>query len=441
MIDASVNPRILHPPHPATPAGVARVWRVERRGGNVETREGPVDRRDAMRFLLTLLLIGTVGCGGDSPLPGVGAVPPTPADTPANVEEPTVQAAEADAAASEKPSETGVETSFRGLADSTPPELAWKATTIEEHKAWHTAFQTKMLEVLGRMPDRVPLKVKWVEKKRFERFTRHKIYIQTERTYWCPVYYLVPHEIKQRVPAIVCLHGHDGVVPYLGEGRKPDEPRPVLARDFARFFAEHGYVTALPIVRGWNETAGYQDPQGGSVKRSCQHVTMNSVLLGMSPAGLRCWDAMRVIDFLETQDEVDSKRIGLAGLSGGGTLSLYLPILDKRVKLVMMAGIFSSYRNSFFAMNHCICNLLPGVMQYGEMSDVVSLHAPRPVLLINGTRDESAPIADARQGLEKLKRVYTLLGVPERIEADFFDGPHEWSNGKTLEFLSKHFGK
>jgi hypothetical protein len=75
------------------------------------------------------------------------------------------------------------------------------------------------------------------------------------------------------------------------------------------------------------------------------------------------------------------------------------------------------------------------------MSDVVSLHAPRPVLLINGTRDESAPIADARQGLEKLKRVYTLLGVPERIEADFFDGPHEWSNGKTLEFLSKHFGK
>ena len=54
---------------------------------------------------------------------------------------------------------------------------------------------------------------------------------------------------------------------------------------------------------------------------------------------------MRVIDFLETQDAVDAKRIGLAGLSGGGTLSLYLPVLDERVKLVMLAGIFSSYRN------------------------------------------------------------------------------------------------
>ncbi|MDP7275595.1 MAG: alpha/beta hydrolase family protein [Planctomycetaceae bacterium] len=339
------------------------------------------------------------------------------------------------------PTDNGVATSFRGLADSTPPSLAWKAGTVEEHKAWHTAFRAKMLKVLGRMPGRVPLKVKWTETQRFDKFTRHKIYIQTEKTYWCPVYYLVPHELKRRVPAIVCLHGHDGVVPYLGEGRKSGAKRPLLSRDFPRFFAEHGYVTAVPIVRGWNETAGYQDPHGGSLKRSCQNVTMNSVLLGMSPAGLRCWDAMRVIDFLETRDEVDTKRIGLAGLSGGGTLSLYLPILDERVKLVMMAGIFSSYRNSFYAMNHCICNCLPGVMQYGEMSDVVSLHAPRPVLLINGRRDKSAPIADARQGLEKLKRVYTLLGVPGRIEADFFDGPHEWSNAKTLGFLSKHFGK
>lgn len=345
------------------------------------------------------------------------------------------------AALSEKPSENRVATSFRGLADSTPPKLAWNATTVKEHRAWRTGFRDKMLEVLGRMPERVPLEVKWIEKKRFDKFTRHKIYIQTEKTFWCPVYYFVPHEIKKRTPAIVCLHGHDGVVPYLGEGRKPGEARPVLSRDFARFFAEHGYVTALPIVRGWNETAGYQDPYGGSPKRSCQNVTMNSLLLGMSPAGLRCWDAMRVIDFLETQKKVDTKRIGIAGLSGGGTLSLYLPILDDRVKLVMMAGVFSSYRNSFFAMNHCICNCLPGVMQYGEMSDVVALHAPRPVLLINGQRDKSAPIADARQGLGKLKRVYTLLGVPKRIEADFFDGPHEWSNGKTLEFLSKHFGK
>ncbi|MEX1229821.1 MAG: alpha/beta hydrolase family protein [Planctomycetaceae bacterium] len=351
-------------------------------------------------------------------------------------------AVEADSPKDTPPAQNNVTASFNGLAEATVPEYSWNENTAEEHTQWKREFREKMLGSLGRMPERVPLEVKWVEKREFDTFTRHKIYIQTEKTYWCPVYYLVPHNIKGRVPAIVCLHGHDGAVPYLGEGRKPDQTRPVLARDFARYFAENGYVAIVPVVRGWDETVGYQDPYGGkSTQRSCMNVTMNSILLGMSPAGIRCWDAMRAIDFLETQDMVDAEKIGLAGLSGGGTLSLYLPILDERIKLVMMAGIFSSYRNSFYAMNHCICNTLPGVMQYGEMSDVVALHAPRPVLLINGLRDESVPIDDARAGFEKLKRVYSLLNVPENVEADFFDGPHEWSNAKSLGFVKRHFGE
>jgi len=339
------------------------------------------------------------------------------------------------------PADHSVTSSFRGLADATLLQMPWNANTVEEHEAWRKTFRAKMHEVLGRFPERVPLKVKWTEKKEFDKFTRHKVYIQTERTYWCPVFYSIPKGVKQPRPAIVCLHGHDGVYPYLGDEPKPGEPRPPATRSFARYFAEHGYVTALPIIRGWNETVGYQDSFDLSRKRSCLNVTMNSLMLGMSPANLRCWDAMRVIDFLETQEVVDSNRIGVGGLSGGGTLSLYLPILDERVKLVMIAGVFSSYRNSFFAMNHCPCNCLSGVMQYGEMSDVVALHAPRPVLLINGTRDTSAPIADARQGLGKLQRVYKLLGVPDHVEADFFDGGHAWSNNNTLAFVAKHFGK
>ena len=351
------------------------------------------------------------------------------------------QAEPAAQADDEPPADNNVTASFRGLADATPLQMAWEASTVEEHAAWRKIFRAKMQEVLGRFPERVPLKVKWTEKKEFDKYTRHKLYIQTERTYWCPMFYFVPKGVEQPRPAIVCLHGHDGVYPYLGDEPKPGEPRPPATRSFARYFAEHGYVTALPIVRGWNETVGYQDSFDRSRKRSCLNVTMNSLMLGMSPANLRCWDAMRVIDFLETQEVVDDQRIGVGGLSGGGTLSLYLPILDERVKLVMIAGVFSSYRNSFFAMNHCPCNCLPDVMQYGEMSDVVALHAPRPVLLINGTRDESAPIEDARRGLDKLRRVYTLLGVPDNIEADFFDGGHAWSNNNTLAFVARHFGQ
>jgi len=328
---------------------------------------------------------------------------------------------------------------FLKIAEDTVPALQWNARTVKEHRAWKKEFKAKMLELLGRMPEPVPLKVEWTEKTETGLFTRHKIYVQSEKYYWVPAYYFVPKNLKKKTPAIVCLHGHSGIVPYIREG---DENQLKKSKehslDYAVYLAEHGYITIAPVIRGWNETVADKDH---GREYSCRRVTMNTFLLGMTPMGLRCWDAMRLIDFLETQEMVDSARIGAAGLSGGGTLTMYLPILDDRVRLSMIAGAFSTYRASIYSIPHCICNCLPHVMEWGEHPDVVALQAPRPVLLINGIDDDIFPITEAREGYEKLKRVYTLLDVPDNVDADFFDGPHAWSNNKTLSFLKKHLGE
>lgn len=73
-----------------------------------------------------------------------------------------------------------------------------------------------------------------------------------------------------------------------------------------------------PIQRGWNETAYPVDQVCASHRPnysiSCHRVTVNAFLLGMTPVGLRCWDASRLVDFLQEQDIVDPKRIGVTGL-------------------------------------------------------------------------------------------------------------------------------
>ncbi len=258
-----------------------------------------------------------------------------------------------------------IATPFDELANATVPTMEWSATTQQEHHTWRARFQAKLRELLGRMPERVPLEVKWTERREFDTFTRHKVYVQTEKSYWAPIYYFVPHDLKKPAPAIVCLHGHSGIYPYIRADRTEDERKRTrdASLDYAVYFAEHGYVSAAIVVRGWNETAGYHDRGITHVTRSCHQVTMNAFLQGMTPQGLRCWDAMRVIDFLQDQNNVDGQRIAVAGLSGGGTLATYLPVLDDRVKLVMIGGAFSSYRTSICAMDHCIWNCPKGKLR------------------------------------------------------------------------------
>ena len=53
--------------------------------------------------------------------------------------------------------------------------------------------------------------------------------------------------------------------------------------------------------------------------------------LGYTPAGVEVWNAIRALDYLETRPEVDMKRIGLTGISGGGAMTWYTAAVDERI--------------------------------------------------------------------------------------------------------------
>jgi len=54
---------------------------------------------------------------------------------------------------------------------------------------------------------------------------------------------------------------------------------------------------------------------------------MKSVLA----AGVEVRSAMRALDYLETRPEVDKRRIGLTGISGGGAMTWYTAAVHERV--------------------------------------------------------------------------------------------------------------
>ena len=315
------------------------------------------------------------------------------------------------------------------------PKLRWQATTAAEHEAWRDSFKKKLLELLGYEPVSIPLEVKWADTFETDAFTRRKVYIQSEANYWIPAYYFVPKGHRRKRPAIICFHGHSGINPYIREGTKAEQKKgKEHALDYAVHFAEHGYVTVAVVQRGWNETRA-------EAPHSCDRLSRAGFLIGRTPIGMRCWDGSRVVDFLETRDEVDATRIGAAGLSGGGTTTLFFTAIEDRIKLALCAGYFCTFKDSIYSIHHCICNCVPQLMKWGEMSDIGALIAPRPLLIISGTEDSIFPIEATRSAFADLSKTYQCLSASDNLESDFFDGVHEWSNRKTLPFLKKHFGK
>jgi cephalosporin-C deacetylase-like acetyl esterase len=158
------------------------------------------------------------------------------------------------------------------------------------------------------------------------------------------------------------------------------------------------------------------------------NVGMSCILLGRNTARFEIWDGMRAIDFLQSRPEVDPKLIGCTGCSGGGTQTSYLMALDDRIgcaapscyitsisKLMHTEGPQDAEQNIFgqlaFGMGH---------------ADYIMMRATSPVLLLTATND-FFNIEGAWDSFRYAKRLYTRLGVPERVSLLEVDDKHGYS--------------
>jgi dienelactone hydrolase len=150
---------------------------------------------------------------------------------------------------------------------------------------------------------------------------------------------------------------------------------------------------------------------------------------GITWAGVMFTDDVRTVDYLVTRPEVDPERIGCCGLSVGGFRSAHLAGLDPRIKAAVVVGWMSTYREMLPSHLTSIgpMKIVPGLYQHMDLPDVVSMHCPGALMIINGTQDALFPMEGVRAALDKVARVYAKAGVPERFEGVLYDGPHEFN--------------
>ncbi len=304
---------------------------------------------------------------------------------------------------------------------------------VEGLAAWRARCRARLEDLLGPVPERVPLRLETIESVDCDGYRRDKVVFDTEETMSVPAYLLVPHSRVETGPAVLAVHGH-------GPGKTEAcglERTGTPNADYAHQLAVRGYVVLAPDLRCFGERLDW-NPED---HYACDTNLVHAVMAGINPLTQNLWDLARALDVLEAHPLVDPGRIGMAGLSYGGTVTLFLAAWDERVAAAVVSGYFSSWAESHkMPWNMCGSQVLPGMLGQLEHVDLGALVAPRPLLIESGTADDLFPWTVAAAEVEKLRIVYATLGASDRLVHDVFEGVHEWHGVEAFQFLERWIG-
>jgi dienelactone hydrolase len=316
-----------------------------------------------------------------------------------------------------------VRAAFWAKADASSQE-AWKRTTQPLRSyIWE--------EVIGRLPDpSVPANPQTRLIYDEPKFRGYEVMLDVWPGIFAYGILLVPKDIQpgERRPVVVCQHGLEG---YSRDVADPKIDSGYYHR-FAARLAEEGFVTFAPQ----NPYIGQDrfrliQRQGHPLKLS-----LFSFILGQH---------QRLLEWLGGLPFVDRERIGFYGLSYGGKTAVRVPPLLDGYALSICSADFNEWVWKTTSVDSHYSYMLTQEYDMLEFnfanvtnySDLANLMAPRPFMVERGHNDPVAPDEWVAYEYAKVRRFYSRLGIPDRTEIEFFDGPHTIHGVGTFAFLRR----
>jgi hypothetical protein len=143
-------------------------------------------------------------------------------------------------------------------------------------------------------------------------------------------------------------------------------------------------------------------------------------MLGLSMFGLQLNNSIKALDYLLSRRDIDAKRVGCTGESGGATQTYFLAAVDERVHVVAPAVMLSGH-----FQGGCVCENAPQLhLQYSNLQ-YAGLIAPRPLLLTGCTGDWTHHARERE--FPTMQRLYEMYDAPERVELFYQDEIHNYN--------------
>jgi len=265
-------------------------------------------------------------------------------------------------------------------------------------------FREKLGECLGGpWPQACDLRPQVRETMQKEGYRIESVSYEVEPGERVPALLLIPDGVdaSHPAPAIAVWHQHNGEY-HLGKS----EPAGLLGNPMhhtGAALARLGYVVLCPDALCFEERQN-EHLKGNSYER---FEFLRYVVAGKCMAWKNILDMRRAIDYLCSRGEVQKEKIGCYGHSMGSTHTWLVGPWEPRLKCLVGNCCLPTYaaihRNHLI---HCFPNFIPGLFQYGDTPDIVSLIAPRPLLLNFGAEDEGSPIQEVREGVKLIAEAY-----------------------------------
>ncbi|MBY4127228.1 hypothetical protein HQO83_02350 [Rhodococcus fascians] len=265
---------------------------------------------------------------------------------------------------------------------------------------------------------------------------------------------LTPEAVDTPLPAVLLMHGHDGVKFYGKEkvADGPDGVAPGIAelRELgyggiapAASLVAEGFAVLIHDVFPWgSRRVPWEDlpararragahleglPRYEAAAREHEHgLAKSAALQGISLAGRILTEDLTALHVLRDCNEVDPDRIATAGFSGGGARVAHLLAGSDRLRAGVITASMSTYADiaDGHADDTSWLMITPGMPAVCDWPEIAGSVAPTPLLVQFAEQDSHFGTAGMRDAEASLRRDY---GESTTLSTQWFSESHRFT--------------
>ncbi len=272
---------------------------------------------------------------------------------------------------------------------------------------------------------------------------------------------LKPQNATGKLPAILGLHCHGGNK-FLGLEKitktKDDVPsyindhhdRYYQGKAWANEVAKRGYVVMVHDAFAFasrrvmledvpeERRSGISDFSLDTIEKinayntwasDHEHILAKSLFSAGTtwPAVFLAEDQM-ALSILASREDVDSERLGCAGLSGGGLRTVMLGGLDPRISCAVAVGFMTTWTDflMYKSFTHTWMSYVPILPKELDFPEILGLRAPLPTLVLNDSEDNLFTLSEMKKAEKILQDVFAKADASDKFRCSFHPGPHKF---------------